>query len=753
MSKASLFRITAGVLTQYRGNGKTVIIPAGVTAIGDMAFDGCGSITAVSIPEGVTSIGEKAFAWCPNLKSVSIPQSVVSIGNEAFNHCSKLAGIHIPDAVTVIGEGAFAYCTALTCIHVPDSVTSIGKRAFFDCKALTRIRIPEGVGIGSGAFHGCRGLADQDGFVIIRNVLYDYCGSAADVIVPQRVTAIDNRAFLGFQHIETVSIGNSVTSIGSEAFFHCSNLTSVTLPANITAIEPDTFSCCERLAAVTIPDTVTSIGRGAFYSCSSLEAVRLPENIASIGALAFAWCENLASIRIPEEASIDSGAFCKCPGLANKDGFVIFRNVLHHYCGSADHVTIPQGVFAIGNGAFYGCMNLVSVTIAAEVTTIGPTAFEQCHNLVSVTVGKDVTDIDERAFYKCKNLAQLVLPDRKISIGYNAFSNCAHLADKDGFVIVRQTLYGYYGQAGDVTIPEGVTTIEDRAFYGCSSLEDLRLPQSLTKIGEAAFSRCPRLKMIDLPASVKVLGAPFQNSDGIRMLIAPGIAPQELEETGLLPAATAGYLAHCERYCDPDAIQAYQKYSTRYKKQILSLLFSLDAAQGIAQYIKMRKINRRNFEADFLQPALAANAHQCVALLLDRKNKHRSLAEPEQLGQGLMTDPFSVSAMKKLWSFKALSDGSVCITGYKGTHPVIEIPHRIGEMPVTAIGGSAFNPSRRRISRERAAFLASLESITIPDSITSIDRSTFGRSVILCVHPGSEALRFALEHNFPHRVI
>ena len=78
------FQIENGVLVKYTGNGGDVVIPEGVTSIGDWAFYECSSLTSVTIPDGVTSIEDDAFRYCENLTSVTISDSVTSIGDWAF---------------------------------------------------------------------------------------------------------------------------------------------------------------------------------------------------------------------------------------------------------------------------------------------------------------------------------------------------------------------------------------------------------------------------------------------------------------------------------------------------------------------------------------------------------------------------------------------------------------------------------------------------------------------------------------------
>ena len=66
------FEIENGVLKKYSGTEKNVIIPDGVTGIGDSAFAYCRDITNIMIPDSVTSIGERAFQNCSNLISLRI---------------------------------------------------------------------------------------------------------------------------------------------------------------------------------------------------------------------------------------------------------------------------------------------------------------------------------------------------------------------------------------------------------------------------------------------------------------------------------------------------------------------------------------------------------------------------------------------------------------------------------------------------------------------------------------------------------
>lgn len=109
------FEIENGVLLSYteEDNVTDVVIPEGVTEIGDAAFGGCSSLRSVEIPDGVTVIGDYAFGGCSELTSVNIPEGVKLIGSVAFFSCKKLAPMTIPESVSVIGEHAFTGTSTL----------------------------------------------------------------------------------------------------------------------------------------------------------------------------------------------------------------------------------------------------------------------------------------------------------------------------------------------------------------------------------------------------------------------------------------------------------------------------------------------------------------------------------------------------------------------------------------------------------------------------------------------------------------
>ena len=118
------------------GNGH-LEIPAGARKILPNTLMKCENLTSVVIPEGVTIIGNCAFLGCKNLKRVELPKGLRTIDAYAFMGCTGLESIVIPEGVKIIAHGAFKDCTGLTHVVIPESVTVIGERAFEGCTCLT----------------------------------------------------------------------------------------------------------------------------------------------------------------------------------------------------------------------------------------------------------------------------------------------------------------------------------------------------------------------------------------------------------------------------------------------------------------------------------------------------------------------------------------------------------------------------------------------------------------------------------------
>ena len=457
-------------ITEYDGSDKTLEIPSdldghAVTSIGDHAFFFCDSLTSITIPDSVTSIDINPFMNCEKLinisasseheyfevingvlfskpdgrlvcypgaftdKEYSIPDGIQAIGKGAFSNCNSLISMTIPESVTVIDKGAFWNCRNLTSVTIPDSVTSIGDYAFLGCSSLTSVTLPDSVTtIGGYAFGGC---SKQLVFTLKKgSYAEEYC----------------TKYGYTYQYLPEPEFEYRLLEDGT---------------AEITKYngEAETLEIPSALDG----HAVTSLGDGAFRNCG-ITAVKIPDSVTNTGVNPFISCAKLTKISVsPDNGSL---AVINCVLFSKPD-----RRVICYPCAlTAEEYSIPEGIKAVGSGAFYGCESLVSVTIPVSVTFIDNGAFYGCVDLASAPIPEGVTVIGNRAFYGCESLENVTIPKGVTDIGVGTFQRCRALTS--------------------VLIPEGVTAIGDYAFYWCENLTSLTIPGSVTSIGYDAFDYC-----------------------------------------------------------------------------------------------------------------------------------------------------------------------------------------------------------------------------------------------------------------------
>ena len=181
-------------------------------------------------------------------------------------------------------------------------------------------------------------------------------------------------------------------------------------------------------------------------------------------------------------------------------------------------VVIEQGITKIGVYAFYQCDTLRKVTIADSVTELGFCAFAECGNLSEITVPQSVTILGPYSFAQCTSLTSLYIPAKVSEIGHGILRNCVNLenitVDKANTHFLTDASGVLYNSgmtrliaapasiSGQYVIPEGVTLLDDSAFFGCSGLTGVVLPESLQTIGLLAFSSATSLREIEIPARV-----------------------------------------------------------------------------------------------------------------------------------------------------------------------------------------------------------------------------------------------------------
>ena len=470
---------------------KDIVIPDTITEIKKYAFYGWNG-TSITIPDSVTSIGNSAFNNCSILTSVYYTGDIASWCGITFSGSTSnplyyahnlyidnelIKDIVIPDTVTELKAYAFTGWNG-TSITIPDSVTSIGYGVFPGCSSLQSITIPF-VGNRAGITSGD---TDQYPFGYIFGTS-SYTGGTAtgQSYYDSSTSSTTYTTYYIPSTLKSVTVTGGYIPYG--AFSNCSSLTSITIPTSVTSIGRSAFSGCISLTSITIPDSVTSIEYSAFAGCISLTSITIPDSVTSIGERAFSGCTaTIAWGKNPAITTIGTYAFSGYNGPS---------------------ITIPDSVTSIGRSAFSGCSKLTSITIPDSVTSIGDSAFSGCYHLVevynksSLNIEKGYKDYGYVGYY-----AKAIYTEEYTS---------KLSTDSNGYVIYtdgeEKSLIMYTGEETELTLPEGITEINQYAFYNGSSgiasitsipdsVTSITIPASVTSIGEYAFSWCISLTSI-----------------------------------------------------------------------------------------------------------------------------------------------------------------------------------------------------------------------------------------------------------------
>ena len=213
------------------------------------------------------------------------------------------------------------------------------------------------------------------------------------------------------------------------------------------------YGYIQPTGVVTIPDTVSFAGNLYPVTC--------------IGVDAFFRCDSITEAYVPPTvARLDTGAFCNCSALQS--------------------VELSEGLIDIGDYAFQATA-LHSVTLPGTVQRVGYFAFTICDSLYSVTLNEGLQVIDVGGFMCNPILTTINFPSTLTAINAFAFQDDSLLAS-------------------DIVLPEGLTTLEDVTFDGCSNIQNVYIPGTVDRIGADAFSRCRSLQSVTLGAGVSVIG-------------------------------------------------------------------------------------------------------------------------------------------------------------------------------------------------------------------------------------------------------
>ena len=441
-------------------------IPAGIT----FTVDADGVLTGA---EGLTESGMTV-----EIPSVVNGITVREIGQDVFKDNKNIAVLIIPDTVERLGYRVCSGCTALREVRLSSSLRVISDEAFDGCSSLQKVNFPATLKeIRSDAFSGT---------------------ALTEFTAPDSLTDIWGYAFKDCTALKSVEL-NNVRNLGSGAFMNCTALESVSLSDNMEKLNDHIFDGCASLARIDMPDkpiavSFTALGGTAYYNNPS----NWEKGVLYADGYLIAVNADFAALT---EYAVKEGTKVIADNAFSGAG----------YSGKVKKITLPDGLYRIGQGAFAKLGALTEVNIPESVRSIGYGAFA-------------ATGYDVAANYTDGGLYVgnwLVAVENAVRTSFTVKDGTVGVADgKDTSLFPSRAQ-----KATQLSLPSSLKYIGTRSFARLR-ITELQLPAGLQTLGEGAFASCSWLKTVNLGdcAELESIGAQaFTNAAITEITIPAGV--------------------------------------------------------------------------------------------------------------------------------------------------------------------------------------------------------------------------------------
>lgn len=496
----SNFFISGTALLEYRGSEERVVIPEGITIIGERAFEGNEAVGRVVLPNSIREIHEGAFAGCVMLQTINLPEGLNILGDYSFENCLKLIRAELPASITKIGISVFNRCKKLNEVLLGKDTEKIENLAFYGCESLKNITFPNKLQvIGDLAFYKCTSLKEvrfPKSIKTLGSNIFTMSG-VRSAVVEGRIREQGTDIFSQCTRLKKLEFEEGIREIGDKFAYSCSSLKYINLPSTLEYIGKDAFEGSiwrreweeagswrnifldgtKAIGEVIIPEGITAIAGGAFYGNKEVTSVKLPNSLKRIGAKAFCGCISLKHILLPPEVTeLEEGVFS--------------------YCSSLESVESLGQIYTIQDKAFYGCSRLEKVP-SENLGFIGDFGFQGCESLKILKL--DNPEIKENVFLHTPFLENMKAETSLVTLGTSVIDgkSCkGYLLISEGITEISPYAFEYNEDLIGVILPKSLKNIEKGAFIGCKNLREIKIQAKVEKIGKSTFEKCLSLESI-----------------------------------------------------------------------------------------------------------------------------------------------------------------------------------------------------------------------------------------------------------------
>ena len=401
-----------------------------------------------------TQNGPEEIVFSVDSNGVLTSVSGLTASNTTVVIPSEVGGITVRE----IGTGVFKDNRNIVSLTIPDSVTTLQNRICSGCTALREVYLPSGL-------------------TVIPDETFDGCSSLSTVHFPDTLEQIRFDAFCGTALTEFIA-PDSLTEIWSYAFKDCSGLEKVDLK-NVSSVSGSAFQSCTALRSVRLSDKLTELPDHLFDGCTSLAEIDMPDNPIAVSSFILN-----GTAYYNDQSNWDGGVLYA-------DGYLIAADKTF---ASLTEYTVKAGTLVIADDAFSG---------------VGYTA-----KLKKMTLPDGLYRIGQSAFSKLYSLTEINIPDSVRSVGYGAFSASGYDTEQNytgGGLYVGNWLVAVQNVAmTSFTVREGTVGVadgKDTALFPtrAQKITQLTLPSSLKYIGARSFARL-HITDLELPSGLQTLG-------------------------------------------------------------------------------------------------------------------------------------------------------------------------------------------------------------------------------------------------------
>jgi len=561
---------------------KNVVLPSNLETIENYTFVDCYKLNEITLPSNVTFIGEGAFYNCTNLVEVELPASLEHLGASAFGYCSALTSVKFNSSLKEIGTRAFDSCVLLKEATLPKGLENIESNLFINCSSLETLSIPF-IGSSIEETNTLNYLFDPwwwsvpssltkvelTNSTIVASDTFSGCSYIKEIILNEGVESIGSSSFSSCTNLSSITLPSTLKTIENNAFYSCENLSEIELPKGLETIGSYAFCNCFALTSIEIPKDVEELGEAMFANCNNLESAKIPfignnknDTSSRIGFL-FGWWSNsgvgdkFKKVEITNSQTIRSETF----SWSNIEEVVIgdVTEKIEYsafYNSKLKKITFGKNVSSIGESCFSECRFLEEIIIPEKVTTIQSNTFYLCEQLKNVTLPENLVTINSYSFYNCRKLEKIVLNKQIMEIGDWAFEGCTslievynlsdHLMNEwlypgspnyghvaynalevfttlnkhltkytyEGFRFAKKDdiwhLIDYIGEDKNVVMPEKIEIENDviqnyeikKKLFANTDIESVEIAEGIKYLPEGMFDYCEQLRKVKLPSTL-----------------------------------------------------------------------------------------------------------------------------------------------------------------------------------------------------------------------------------------------------------